>query len=222
MGLLLTLMPVASAMALHAVTQMASNGWRAFLWRRFIMKGILPGYLAGCLSVFLIFSLIAFTLPRAWVLLFLGLVPYLALSVPQKWAPDIEKKGAPIYLGALIMTLQLLAGVSGALLDIFFLRLERDRRQIVATKAFTQTLSHFFKLIYFTLVVPKPASSLEIPLWAYGAAVCLAILGTFCARFVLEKLTDRSFLRWSRILAMAMGAVFLLQSLHEFSHRLFG
>lgn len=86
MGLLLMLMPVASAMALHAVTQMASNGWRAFLWRRFIMKGILPGYLAGCLSVFLIFSLIAFTLPRAWVLLFLGLVPYLALSVPQKWA----------------------------------------------------------------------------------------------------------------------------------------
>ena len=31
-GVLLALMPVPEAMALHAVTQMASNGWRALLW----------------------------------------------------------------------------------------------------------------------------------------------------------------------------------------------
>ena len=32
-GVLLTLMPLPTAMVLHAITQMASNGWRAFLWR---------------------------------------------------------------------------------------------------------------------------------------------------------------------------------------------
>ena len=31
-GVLLALLPVPAAMALHAITQMASNGWRAFLW----------------------------------------------------------------------------------------------------------------------------------------------------------------------------------------------
>ncbi len=36
-GVLLAIMPVPTAMALHAVTQMASNGWRALLWRRHIV-----------------------------------------------------------------------------------------------------------------------------------------------------------------------------------------
>ena len=31
-GVLFALMPVPEAMALHAVTQMASNGWRGALW----------------------------------------------------------------------------------------------------------------------------------------------------------------------------------------------
>jgi hypothetical protein len=33
-GVLLTILPLPSAMVLHAITQIASNGWRAFLWRR--------------------------------------------------------------------------------------------------------------------------------------------------------------------------------------------
>ena len=35
-GVLLALMPLPTAMVLHAITQMASNGWRAFLWRAHI------------------------------------------------------------------------------------------------------------------------------------------------------------------------------------------
>src|SRR5437667_12798760 len=35
-GVLLTLMPLPTAMVLHAITQMASNGWRAVLWRAHI------------------------------------------------------------------------------------------------------------------------------------------------------------------------------------------
>ena len=37
MGVLLALMPVPAAMMLHGVTQLASNGWRAFLWRDHIV-----------------------------------------------------------------------------------------------------------------------------------------------------------------------------------------
>ena len=35
-GVLLVLMPLPQAMVLHAITQMASNGWRAVLWRQHI------------------------------------------------------------------------------------------------------------------------------------------------------------------------------------------
>src|SRR5438045_9471925 len=47
-GVLLALMPLPAAMVLHALTQMASNGWRALLWRAHIPWGAVFGYLLGC------------------------------------------------------------------------------------------------------------------------------------------------------------------------------
>src|SRR5260221_5416862 len=44
-GVLLTLMPLPTAMVLHAITQMASNGWRAVLWRGRIPSPAGAGYL---------------------------------------------------------------------------------------------------------------------------------------------------------------------------------
>ncbi|MBI3707351.1 MAG: sulfite exporter TauE/SafE family protein, partial [Proteobacteria bacterium] len=35
-GVLLALLPLPEAMVLHGVTQMASNGWRAVLWVRYV------------------------------------------------------------------------------------------------------------------------------------------------------------------------------------------
>lgn len=36
MGVLLLLLPVAQAMVLHGFVQLVSNGWRAWLWRKYI------------------------------------------------------------------------------------------------------------------------------------------------------------------------------------------
>src|SRR5437879_13116683 len=47
-GVLLMLMPLPTAMVLHAITQMASNGWRAFLWRGHIRWRPVFVYLIGC------------------------------------------------------------------------------------------------------------------------------------------------------------------------------
>ncbi len=47
-GVLLALMPLPTAMVLHAITQMASNGWRAFLWRAHIRWRPVFVYLIGC------------------------------------------------------------------------------------------------------------------------------------------------------------------------------
>src|SRR3954449_11999728 len=46
-GVLLMLMPLPTAMVLHAITQMASNGWRAFLWRGGIPWGAGVGVFVG-------------------------------------------------------------------------------------------------------------------------------------------------------------------------------
>src|SRR6201990_3515406 len=47
-GVLLALMPLPTAMVLHAITQMASNGWRAFLWRAPLSSRPVCVYLIGC------------------------------------------------------------------------------------------------------------------------------------------------------------------------------
>src|SRR5437016_14570695 len=46
-GVLLALMPLPTAMVLHAITQMASNGWRALLWRAHIRRRPAARYLIG-------------------------------------------------------------------------------------------------------------------------------------------------------------------------------
>ena len=47
-GVLLTLMPLPAAMVLHAITQMASNGWRAFKHRHTLpeIRSLRPGLFA--------------------------------------------------------------------------------------------------------------------------------------------------------------------------------
>lgn len=209
MGLLLMALPVPAAMSLHAVTQMTSNGWRALLWHRYILWRVMPGYVLGSVAAFGILAWISFLPPTAWVYVGLGLVPFLAVAVPSNLAPDIRRPFASTILGFIVMSIHVVAGVSGALLDIFFFRTNLDRRQIVATKAFSQTIGHFLKLIYFTLVTTREGVNAEIPLWVFGVAIVTAMTGTSLARIVLDRLSNRAFQLWTRWLAVAIGSVYL-------------
>src|SRR5262245_25578359 len=47
LGILLAIMPLAAAMVLHGLTQMASNGWRAWLWMTHIKWPVVACYAAG-------------------------------------------------------------------------------------------------------------------------------------------------------------------------------
>src|SRR5947207_1769200 len=49
-GVLLVVFPLPTAMVLHAVTQMASNGWRATLWFRHIVWRATAFYVMGCVA----------------------------------------------------------------------------------------------------------------------------------------------------------------------------
>ncbi len=215
MGLLLAILPVPAAMALHAVTQMASNGWRALLWLRYVRGSVLPLYLLGSLLAFAILAWAALSPPKAAVYLALGGVPFLAVLAPARWAPDIRRPFAPLVLGFLVMALHVMAGVSGAVLDVFFVRTDLDRRQIVATKAMTQTIGHLLKFVYFTgfaIAAPSEGAG-SIPLFVYGLAIAAAIIGTSSARFVLEGMSNRAFQIWSRRLVLVIGGVYLLRGL---------
>lgn len=219
MGVLLLFLPVPAAMTLHALTQMTANGWRAAVWRRHILWRVLPGYLLGSAVVFGIMALIQFSPPKPWVYLCLGTMPFAARLLPRERALDVRRKGAPVLVGAMVTTLHIVAGVSGAVLDMFFLARDLDRRLVVATKAVSQSLGHGIKFAYFTWVAVAPlevepaaiARALDVPVWIYAMCAGLAVCGTTLARPVLDRFSNNAFQTWSRRLVLAIGAVYLVQ-----------
>src|SRR5215475_15753364 len=83
MSLLLTFMPLAPAMVLHGLTQIAANIARAWSWRQHIIGPVVLRYTSGALVAGIIVTsgLVAPTKPLA--LIFIGLVSLTALHLPQ-------------------------------------------------------------------------------------------------------------------------------------------
>jgi uncharacterized membrane protein YfcA len=208
MGVLLALLPLPEAMALHAVTQMASNGWRGLLWLRYAHWRAAANFLAGCALAFFAWSLWQYVPSKPLAFILLGLSPFAIKLVPARLKPDPERLGHGLLFGSASMALMLLAGVSGPLIDAFFLGGRLDRRQIVATKAVCQLASHGAKLAYFGALVGQ-AGSLD-PLLA-TAAVVASIAGTSLARPVLERLSDAQFRLWASRIIAAIAIVYLAQ-----------
>ena len=82
-GVLLALMPLPTAMVLHAITQMASNGWRAFLWRAHIRWRPVCVYLIGCALALGLWTLTKYVPAKPIALLLFGVTPFLARLLPK-------------------------------------------------------------------------------------------------------------------------------------------
>ena len=186
-GVLLTLMPLPTAMVLHAITQMASNGWRAVLWRAHIRWRPVSVYLIGCALALALWSITRYVPDKPVALLLLGVTPFMARLTPPGLKPNPDSIWQGTVYGTICMGLMLMTGVSGPLMDTFFLGAKFDRRAIVATKATCQVASHFTKLIYFGGIIDS-AATLD-PVLAL-VAIAASMLGTTLARRILEAMSD--------------------------------
>jgi uncharacterized membrane protein YfcA len=206
-GVLLALMPLPTAMVLHAITQMASNGWRAFLWRRHIRWRSVAVYLIGCAVALAIWSITRYVPDKQIALLLLGVTPFMARLMPADLKPNPDSIWQGTFYGSICMGLMLMTGVSGPLLDTFFLGGKFDRREIVATKATCQVASHFTKLIYFGGIIDQ-AATLDPVLAA--VAILASMTGTSLARRILEAMTDLQFRTWASRLITTVASYYIL------------
>jgi uncharacterized protein len=208
-GVLLALLPVPTAMALHAVTQMSSNGWRALLWRRHIVWRQLAYYAIGSCGALAIWSAIFFVPDKPVALLCLGVTPFLARAMPEQLRPDPERPLHGLIYGLICMSLMLLTGVTGPLLDTFFLGAKaNDRKGIVATKAAAQVLGHGLKLVYFGgLAAGIAGLDWKVVVFAIAAS----LVGTSLARRVLESISDAQFRLWAGRLITGVATWYLVQ-----------
>ena len=150
---------------------------------------------------------------KALVLMAVGLTPFVALSVPQRIAPDIERGGQAFLAGAIGGAMQLVAGVTGPMLDIFYVRTGMTRQVNVSTKAAAQVLGHLTKVTYFAGLIDNPAGR-DLEQWlvmAYAAG--FAVLGTTLSRSFLDRMSDKQFYHWTRRVILALGAVYIGQGI---------
>ncbi len=205
-GVLLFVFPLPTAMVLHAVTQMASNGWRALLWWQHIQWKSMVFYVAGCLVSVGLGSIALYVPDKAVALLLLGLSPFIIRALPEKILP---RSFGPLQVagtGLLSMMLMLLTGVTGPLLDTMFLRSPLERRQIVATKAACQVFGHGFKLLYFGALIEQVG---QVEPWFLVIAVACSMIGTSLGKLLLEKLTDKQFRVWSNRLITTIATYYV-------------
>jgi uncharacterized membrane protein YfcA len=217
MGILLAIMPLPAAMVLHGFTQMASNGWRAWLWRAHVEWRIVAHYCLGAVAAALGFAAMRLVTDKATALVIIGLLPFVVLLLPERLALDIRRPVQAFACGVICTVLMLLAGVSGPIFDAFFVRSALNRKAMVATKATVQVLGHLLKVAYFghVLVAAGTDASAVAPM-AVVLAVVLAIAGTQLARRVLDAISEAQFRRWSRVLIATIATVYLAQGIYLF------
>jgi uncharacterized membrane protein YfcA len=218
-GFLLFVLPVPVAMVFHGVIQIAANGWRSWLWRRHINWGVVLGFGLGSAFSLAVFSSFAFVPPKWAVLMAVGLTPFIALSVPDTISPNIERRGQAFLAGAIGGALQLVSGVTGPILDVFYVRTGMSRQVNVSTKAAAQVMGHLTKVTYFGALVADPAGR-DLEQWLVMAfAAVFAIAGTTLSRSFLDRLSDKQFYYWTRRVILAIGAVYVAQGVWQVAAR---
>lgn len=211
MGVLLAFLPLPAAMMLHGISQLASNGGRAFMLRNEVDWRVFRGYVVGAALAFGLFAATSIVVGKAAALIAMGLTPFAALLLPEKLHLNVERRGHSALCGFVCLALNLVAGIAGPILDAFFVRSKMSRHAVVATKALTQTLSHLVKIVYFGGVIAVQGG--EVSPWLIPTMVLLAFLGTSLSRPVLERMSDASFRQWTRWTVMTLGALYLASGL---------
>ena len=207
MGILLAVLPLPVAMMLHGITQLASNGWRALIWRKEVDWRVFRGYAVGVAASFLLFALVQLVVSKPVALIVMGFTPFITLALPEKLHLNVERRGHPFACGAICTVLSLTAGVSGPILDVFFVRSKMNRHAVVATKAMTQCLSHISKIVYFGVFAVMEGAHVHPYLGAM--MVILAFVGTSLSQPVLKRMNDESFRFWTRWTVMSLGVFYL-------------
>ncbi|GHC23164.1 sulfite exporter TauE/SafE family protein [Aidingimonas halophila] len=207
---LLLALPATTAIVVHGVIQLCANGSRAWFSRHYIDWRIVAFIASGGALAALGLALIDYTPNTAVVSLLIGLMPVL-VWIPKAWFRfDASRPHHALSCGVVAGGLTIAAGVSGPTIDLFFIRTQMDRRQVVATKAAVQVISHSIKIVFYlhaALVLSKGQWGMVL------LAIPFAILGTRSGNAILRRLTDANFRYWTRWIVTAIGVFYFLQGL---------
>ena len=213
MAILVSVLSVGAAMMLHGAVQATANGSRAWFLRSHIQWRVLPVYALGAGFTLAAFSAVALVPDANLILMVVGLFPWLARLIPHLRGLNITRLPTAFTCGLVVTAAQLFAGASGPLLDVLSLHAPWNRFQIIATKAFTPTVGHVLKLIYYGIIIGVTES---VPAWLYGVAVVTAIAGTRIGTRLLERFSDTYFRTVGSTVILAIAALCFVKGAYGF------
>ena len=210
MGALLLVLPATTAFVAHGVLQLVSNGWRVVLHRRHVSWDVLGWYAVGSATAAATFTAVRYAPSTPLTFLFLGLVPMLVWLPKGVLRLDASRPAHAVAAGLAVTSVNLVAGVAGPLLDVFFVRTSLGRHAVVATKAATQVLSHTAKVLLYGGALLSGGA--DLPWLVLLLAVPLSMLGTVVGGRLLDRLSDASFRAATRWVVSAIGVTYLVQA----------
>jgi uncharacterized membrane protein YfcA len=215
MGLYTLLLPVQPAMILHGVTQLSSNGFRAYLHREHIQWRILMPYFFGAALVFTVLRYFAFVPSKAVLLIALGSFTFISFIPFIADRLDILKRYRAFVCGVMVTIAQILAGASGGVLDVFYVNSSLDKHKVIGSKAMTQSLGHFTKLAYYLSIAAAGSHlSADLKWWIYPSVALTAFLGTRIGKIILDRLSEQNFRRYSKFLILIIGVLLVWRGLN--------
>lgn len=210
MGALLLVLPATTAFVAHGLLQLVSNGWRVVLHRRHVSVRIIAWYAVGSVTAAALLAAVRYVPSKPLTYLFLGLVPMLVWLPGGVLRLDASRPAHAVAAGLAVTSLNLVAGVAGPLLDVFFVRTGLGRHAVVATKAATQVLSHTAKVLLYG--APLLAGGADLPVRVLLLAVPVSMLGTVVGGRLLDRMSDAAFRSATRYVVTAIGVTYLVQA----------
>lgn len=203
MAIFTGVMPLSNALILHGITQFTSNGFRAILNHKDIDYKIVVPYLFGSAIAYGGLYFLNIRPTKSFIYFCLGVMPFISLINPIARLFDITKKGRSFLCGVFVSLAQTMAGVSGGVLDLFYITSPLGRFSIVATKSFTQALGHGFKIFFYIYVF-----KMELVDFSHTSlAICLfaPFLGGVFGKMILRRFSDKIFIRIVKFGMICMG-----------------
>jgi len=214
MAVMVNFLPVKTAMIYHGFIQFFSNFFRALIsWKHVSLK-IMTLYLIGSFigSVFL-FHLV-YHPDKAYILLAMGLLilfgPFLSFA-----HINVQTPLGALFCGLFVSWINTLAGVSGPLLNMFFLKSGLSKFQVIATKSATQCVAHVIKIVFYMGLLSSLERVSFKEIHPFLFLLCLlTFFGGWIGHAIVSRMSEAGFRKYGFRIISLFGAFFTLQGLY--------
>ncbi|HUM16975.1 MAG TPA: sulfite exporter TauE/SafE family protein [Candidatus Nitrosotalea sp.] len=199
---------IKTAVPILTVAMLLGNGARVWFSRRDIQGRVVAAFLAGSVPLTIVGATLFSRAPGVAISRILGV--FLLLAVPfRRW---IAARGVSVrlghfpFVGGAFGFLSALVGATGPVISPFFLGYGLRRGAYIATDALCTVGTYAVRLLVFRR--HELISTQTVTIGVLLGVVM--ILGAFAGRRLLDRMSERTFVRLIEIFLLLFGAQFLL------------